>query len=332
MLRAAWSPGGGATPASHLLVALAAVAFAMPVDAWVGFTRSSTDWPGRLATLAESTRSLPDAGIPTDLLVDLEMDLSRWAMPEHASSTFGLGGGLAFAIDPRICDMLLPLLPGSPLCAELKGMIEDSFRVWSSYAPHVVFVDVSATCASRLAESDPNATCPEAEIWVSADHLKDASAAAITSTFTTRADEHVLGTDARYHGAGMIYKASIDFNIDQCWNTDSSTCAALKGSIGDDVGFQYIIISAWLVLLLVSICLLLMHFKESVRRPGRPERQAGCGMPSRRAQTNRRHRACGRRIRRHGGHRVRPGPIKGHVRPARKCICSNPSGSGGTVR
>ncbi len=92
-----------------------------------------------------------------------------WSLPEDAASSHGLGGGIAWAWDPALCDALLPNFHEDvfaiPLvtCHSLRAAMHRGFASWSENHARFGFVDVTDECA-RIGEL--NADCPLAEVWV----------------------------------------------------------------------------------------------------------------------------------------------------------------------
>ena len=94
-----------------------------------------------------------------------------WTMPDDPVSTRGLGGGIAWAWDPALCDKIvhrfeedLAFMPYVG-CHELKAAMHRGFASWADNHAMISFVDVTAECA---AIGRPDAGCPLAEVWVTA--------------------------------------------------------------------------------------------------------------------------------------------------------------------
>ena len=94
-----------------------------------------------------------------------------WSMPEDATSASGLGGGITWAWDPGLCGRLLPrfregaMLIPFVTCDDLRASMHRGFASWSDNHAHISFVDVTQECA---AIDHLNASCPYAELWVTA--------------------------------------------------------------------------------------------------------------------------------------------------------------------
>ena len=97
----------------------------------------------------------------------------RWALPADARSFEGLGGGIAWALDPLFCETMLPSFhEDAPTtrfyrfvdCDEIKDAFVRAFSTWSANHHLINFKDVSAECAAL----GNGSACALAELYVSA--------------------------------------------------------------------------------------------------------------------------------------------------------------------
>ena len=94
-----------------------------------------------------------------------------WSLPMHPTSTEGLGGGITWAWDPELCPNILKAFREDFFfvkfitCTQLKAAVGRGFASWAANSVSLSFTDVSQECAAinRL-----DATCPLAEVWVTA--------------------------------------------------------------------------------------------------------------------------------------------------------------------
>lgn len=104
-----------------------------------------------------------------------------WHMPESDEDMAGLGGGIAYAWDPTLCDNIMPKFRESLFfydkfidCGQIKQTFARALQAWSRNHRYIKFVDVTAECekhyslAPRFVTFDsPRAVeCPLVEMWV----------------------------------------------------------------------------------------------------------------------------------------------------------------------
>ena len=83
-----------------------------------------------------------------------------WSLPEDTTNSKGLGGGLTFAYDEKICDELLPAMSeASGLwglsfvdCSSISAAIRSAFASWTVNHPNIKFHDVTNDC--RLQQNE----------------------------------------------------------------------------------------------------------------------------------------------------------------------------------
>ena len=67
--------------------------------------------------------------------------LYRWSETTDVRSDYGLGGGISFAFDPQLCDLIIPQFPEGKdvirfyefvTCATIKEVVLSAFRTWAA--------------------------------------------------------------------------------------------------------------------------------------------------------------------------------------------------------
>ena len=115
-----------------------------------------------------------------------------WSFPRDPLDTTGLGGGITWALDPALCEHLLPRMRENFWmqtfvgCAMIKASIQRAFDAWAINHAWISFVDVSPLCdeeaaqgGGRLASMGPPASdnayasplrtsCSHSEVYVTA--------------------------------------------------------------------------------------------------------------------------------------------------------------------
>lgn len=131
---------------------------------WV--TISQVRFGAQVNHIREQTRGDYSSDMPPTSLLGY-----IWSMPSDPVSTEGLGGGITWAWDESLCDLLLPrfrerlILIPFVRCEQIKAAVHRGFNSWSDNHAHISFVDVTSECKAidRL-----NRDCPLAELWVTA--------------------------------------------------------------------------------------------------------------------------------------------------------------------
>ena len=101
---------------------------------------------------------------PADILdnsADLDPLLVRWSVGSNTSYSEGLNGGIAWAIDPALCDALLPRFPEEAKtrtglagflhpqlisCGDLRASIRTAMKAWEAANANVHFYEVTSLC------------------------------------------------------------------------------------------------------------------------------------------------------------------------------------------
>ena len=160
-------------PAQFTTLALLAAFFLPESHAWISLSQAR--FGAKLQHIKEQVRGNYSANVP--LLQRLGF---IWDSPSEPSNSEGLGGGIAWAFDPTLCDKLRPRFHETLLwldfitCDVLKAAVHRGFASWADNHPSVSFIDVTEECTAL---GQPNRSCPLIELWVTAlNSTKDASA------------------------------------------------------------------------------------------------------------------------------------------------------------
>lgn len=100
-----------------------------------------------------------------------------WNAPTDATTSAGLGGGLTFAYDRKICEDLLPAFSEAtgPFggfsfvdCDTIYAAIRTAFSSWATNHPYLKFNDITADCAARgdFSGGPFGEGCSRAEIYL----------------------------------------------------------------------------------------------------------------------------------------------------------------------
>ena len=106
-----------------------------------------------------------------------------WTYPANVDDDNGLGGGITYAFNPKLCDKLNKVNTEDTFlftlvnCDSFKSSIASAFNTWAGNSRHLKFVDVSLECDAleknfgpptdpRQTHKYPHGGCPLAEIWI----------------------------------------------------------------------------------------------------------------------------------------------------------------------
>lgn len=177
-----------------------------------------------------------------------------WNTPSARGDSTGLGGGISYAWDPRMCAKLLSRFDdniyGLPFvdCTGLRAAAERAFAMWEAHHPVIRFHDVTAQCNATYGwptrPDGASIPCPLSELWITAavnatGH--DLAASQVSNYNWTR---YLSKPNGRYTSKVGVYaavSATISFNTGVCWYLDSTFCSgfhAMKRSIGPDGALQ----------------------------------------------------------------------------------------------
>ena len=151
-----------------MLVALASV---------VGWTTvPQTAFGGQFSEIAASVNSARLNGSVLD--IDPRRMLGRiWHLPSDSSDTLGLGGGIAYAWDPLLCDRIQPLFREDIFfytlvgCEDIRQAMSRAFHSWSNNHRFINFIDVTDECQRLHGEIKEN--CSLVEVWITYVNLED---------------------------------------------------------------------------------------------------------------------------------------------------------------
>ena len=222
---------------------MAAALLCAGVAGWVSF--SGARFGAQLSTIQQQLHGQASSVPPMQELGYL------WSMPSDSLSSAGLGGGLTFQFDPRLCDQMQgrfrERILSAPLvgCDDLKSAVHRAFTSWSANHPAIHFLDVTSECE---AIGQPGEGCHLAEIWITAigDEAEttgvgssEGTAAAFASTYGRLTDRFVYTNGQQpftafdEYGSTSprqvfeTYKATMTFNSGLCWYLDSTFCSRM---------------------------------------------------------------------------------------------------------
>lgn len=115
-----------------------------------------------------------------------------WTYPQTTNDETGLGGGITWSWDPKLCDLLMPQFKEKvwfyPLveCSDIRSSIARAFDKWAANSRFIKFIDVTEECSkldmnygpptsTRVHPSDEiqnmalhkaHKGCPLAKIWI----------------------------------------------------------------------------------------------------------------------------------------------------------------------
>jgi hypothetical protein len=155
--------------------AFAALLLAMPAQGWV--TKSQAMFGSQINEIQDQMK-----GLSVNRAVQAQLGY-LWTSPEDPFSDEGLGGGITWAWDDALCDLLEPrfhedlFIFGNYInCQDFKSAVSRAFDKWSANNKFLKFLDVTNECkklglnygppTAAAQEGQPHGGCPLAEIWV----------------------------------------------------------------------------------------------------------------------------------------------------------------------
>jgi len=116
------------------------------VSGWV--TISQARFGGQIDAIARQFQGLNTVNDP-----NVQQKLGYlWSFPEDADDTTGLGGGITWQWDPKLCDgiidkfdedfFFIPFIQ----CSDLKASMHRAFASWSDNHKDINFVEVTEEC------------------------------------------------------------------------------------------------------------------------------------------------------------------------------------------
>jgi len=138
---------------------------AVSVSGWVTLSQSS--YGGQIDDIARQFHGLNDADTP-----HIQQKLGYlWTQPEDATDRTGLGGGITWQWDPKLCDALIDKFDEDfwfvPFiqCSDLKASMHRAFASWSDNHKDINFVEVTEECKDIGQDYEG---CELAEVFVTA--------------------------------------------------------------------------------------------------------------------------------------------------------------------
>ena len=179
--------------------------------------------------------------------------LVRWSSPSNVMSSDGLGRGVAFVIDPALCDVLIPSLADagnrfwSIGCGDVKNTIRRAFATWAANSPHVSFFDAGSLC-----EGSSGVDCAAAEVYVRAQFVTASQQALpkVQVELQTTSDPPRSTAPDAASRTGLpvhqrkITKAIITLLVEpqkKGWYLDASVCNGLLRQTFDVITLTYVI-------------------------------------------------------------------------------------------
>ena len=162
----------------------------------------------------------------------------RWSLPADSRSYEGLGGGIAWALDPAFCEQLLPSFhedaPTSRYyrfvdCDEIKDAFVRAMSTWAANHDFLNFKDVSSECAAL----GVGRACGLAELYIQATASSNGTEAAYVE-LRSWAYGSVTTAGVVDGFAFSLLAADLFFSRDDCWYMDSSFCS--RSGVGGDGG------------------------------------------------------------------------------------------------
>jgi len=180
-----------------------------------------------------------------------------WSMPCTADTFVclnrdpnrGLGNSITWALDPRLCDDLLPLFEDDfwamslVTCDMIRASMHRAFEAWAMNSRFIKFTEVTSQCK---AIDQLNADCPLAEIWITAMTRDAMRASDELATWRTTAPADFpadfVSTNGdfrlRQYGPHMVARPVVETQrgvlsirtkplpdtMDFCWYMDSQFC------------------------------------------------------------------------------------------------------------
>lgn len=214
-------------------------------------TRCAFCW----VSISQSKFGASVSGIQNEMLGNAGANIQQnlgylWTLPEDSLSNKGLGGGITFGWDEKLCDNLLPKFREDVFslnflidCSSLKAAVHRSFQSWSANHKYIDFLDVSERCF-KDGYVDVK-SCPHAELWITYLNTTASSVSAGLSSSTEAAATAIPffdytsnfrftnGEYAQKKQNGIwvprevveTFGGGIELSKDLCWYLDSQFCS-----------------------------------------------------------------------------------------------------------
>ena len=208
-----------------------------------------------------------------------------WTWPASPSDTTGLGGGITWAWDPELCDLLLPIFRERFTtvsfvdCSWIKAAMHSAFDTWSQNHPYITFRDVTDMCETTGQLKPGTTGCSHAEIWVTKKNMSNptvsadqAARAGATQAFVSSSFRFTNGQAARQQLI-EVTRGSIQFAYEDpiCWYLDSGFCAGfhrLKQSSSPEAAYAggvALLFSVWSLAMLSVACSVVRAVKRQLK-------------------------------------------------------------------
>ena len=201
-----------------------------------------------------------------------------WSLPVAADDESGLGGGIAYVIEPGFCQRLLGRFREHSTstwatvfnlgvefvdCSSIEDAISRAFTTWAANHKLIGFKDVTAVCA---AQGPPLSSCSIAEVVIDALPPATPSQELLAAFVVNYPSPGVtswpgLGPGRRttsgvdVSGDYTIGFSTMTFNTAQCWYLDNTFCSVVHG-LGDAA--DSMLRTGLLLVWLLGFCLCLL--------------------------------------------------------------------------
>lgn len=166
-----------------------------------------------------------------------------WTYPSSVTDDTGLGGGITYAFNPKLCDMLNNVnsedtwLFSLVDCDSFRSSVAAAFNTWASNSRHIKFVDVTKECDAlgknfgpptdaKQVHQYPHGGCPLAEIWVTSLDTSASSGRRLTEGGTVTAAGGLYGLDLAHHITGRSLQTTPSLQPEPDMNLEANVAVA----------------------------------------------------------------------------------------------------------
>lgn len=209
--------------------------------------------------------------------------LQRWMFPATSSDTNGLGGGLAFTVEPDFCEKLMPQMEDRSFiwCRDLQASMLRAMETWAANHQDIDFINATDKCAAEAAVADCFASppdgydsrgncsklCTAAEIFILAEHLYDedgeietepARVGLYTSVGLGEGNSVLVKGPRTTSGPSpltsvAIQKATLTINRNQCFSIDRYFCPGMYEGLSR--GYNPLVVFSILLMPLLAVAI-----------------------------------------------------------------------------
>lgn len=198
--------------------------------------------------------------------------VSRWSFPADSASLEGLGGGIAWAMQPDFCDNLIRRFPEQTSvfylgwlswvsCADIVDAVQRGMQTWSDNSKVVSFTDLTGTAAcSAPSGSVLDDPCPWEMLIKTTDGSEHEELAAYVIPY--RASHFFNASGGEYYGtwypawqhvpvrspagvsttgADPFRRSELYFNTHICWYLDATFCYEFQRWANSGVDVQTLV-------------------------------------------------------------------------------------------